>query len=158
MILDYCWIICGQLFLMFRRSDRSSILLVHRSSSSLKKPTFGCYSLFHCGVWLLAVLLFSIFSLFATLNPPKNVSNITSASVFLLFGPRPSFFRLWTSFWSLFRPFWAPFGLPLGEPRTRFCLFFLTWAAQGSPGEPRDSPNGPKWSHGLKKSSFWSPK
>ena len=60
-----------------------------------------------------------------------------------MFGPRPSFFQLWTSFWLLFGCFWLHFGVPLGEPRTRFWLFFTTWAAQGSPGTPQMVPNAP---------------
>ena len=106
----------------------------------------------------LAVLYFFIFFIFFDPQSTTNASFFTSVSVFLIFDPRPSFFRLWTSFWSLFGPFWAPFGRPLGEPRTSFWLIFLIWAARGSPGDPSYSPNDPKRPRGVKKSSFWSPK
>ena len=127
--------------MIFRPSDRSSNLIVHRSSSTLKKPTFDYASRLVSEFQLFYI--FSFFSVFMTLNPPKNIQNLTQVSVFLLFGPRPSFFRLLTSFWSLFERFWGHFGRPLGEPRTRFWLFFLTWAAKGSPGTPQMVPNGP---------------
>ena len=55
------------------------------------------------------------------------------------------------TFWMLLASLWAPFGWATNQVLALFHHL-------GSPGEPRDSPNGPKWSHGLKKSSFWSPK
>ena len=74
----------------------------------------------------------------------KNHKNTIRNSIdFYLRSSTLIFVRLWTSFWLLFECFWRHFGIPLGEPRTRFWLFFTTWAAQGSPGTPQMVPNGP---------------